>query len=340
MLQRIALAICATAITATVSSAWAQDDGEVPYYIKTGDPTNPFTKDGQPFAAKRVKVFQVDRNTLQLTAADHVLEMGGMGMSGSGMGMGMSAGGKGGMGMGGAGGGLGSTGPGGMAGGAEGGMGYGGMMGGMAAPSAVEKVYAFVFDDEQVKGRTKIEVLTGVQSNHGMGMGAGQYMGSMGGEGSGEMGSGMGMEGMMGDGMGSRPSYVLGHLTPLEGIAEFNAKRKQSNKAPSPWTKETAALVANFIRLHVWKQDAIRDLKSSDRSAEQMVATEKLLRELLSEDYDSQLARQQLELTRLQQRLKNVENEIGRRRQAKERVVEVQLGKLVLESQGILDEGL
>ena len=338
MLQQIALAICATAITATVSSAWAQDEGDVPVYIKTGDPANPFTKAGQPFGAKRLKVFHVDRNTLQLTAADHVLEMGGMGMGG--MGMGMSAGGgmgDGGRGMGMSGGGMG--GPGGMAGGAEGGMGYGGggMMGGMAAPSPVERVYAFVFDDEEVKGRTKIEVLTGVQSNHGMGMGGDMGMGSMGGEGSGEMG--MGMEGM-GEGMGSRPSYVLGHLTPLEGIAEFNAKRKQSNKAQSPWTKETAALVANFIRLHVWKQDAIRDLKSNDRSTEQMVATENLLRELLSEDYDGQLARQQLELIRLQQRLKNVENEIGRRRQAKERVVEVQLGKLVLESQGILGEGL
>ena len=324
MLQRIALAICATAITATVSSAWAQDDGDLPVYIKTGDPANPFTKDGQPIAAKRLKVFQVDRHTLQLTAADHVLGMGGMGMGDGGMGMGMSRGGMGG--------------PGAMAGGAEGGMGYGGgMMGGMAAPSAVEKVYAFVFDDEEVKGRTKIEVLTGVQSNRGMGMGGDMGMGSMGGEGSGEMG--MGMEGM-GDGMGSRPNYVLGHLIPLEGIAEFNAKRKQSSKAQSPWAKETAALVANFVRLHIWKQDAIRDLKSSDRSTEQMVATEKLLRELLSEDYDGQLARQQLELMRLQQRLKNVENEIGRRRQAKERVVEVQLGKLVLESQGILGEGL
>ena len=318
MLQRIALAICATAITATVSSAWAQDDGDLPVYIKTGDPANPFTKDGQPLAAKRLKVFQVDRHTLQLTAADHVLGMGGMGMGDGGMGMGMSGGGMGG--------------PGGMAGGAEGGMGYGGgMMGGMAAPSGVDRVYAFVFDDEQVNGRSKIEVLTGVQSNHGMGMGGGMGMG-MG------MGS-MGMEGM-GEGMGSRPSYVLGHLTPLEGIAEFNVKSKQSNKAQSPWTNETATLVANFVRLHVWKQDAIRDLKSSNRSTEQMVATEKLLRELLSEDYDGQLARQQLELMRLQQRLKNVENEIGRRRQAKERVVEVQLGKLVLESQGILGEGL
>ncbi len=331
-LLRISLAASALAWVSYQSSTWSQEKPEeapTAIYEMTTDPAQPFTKDGEPYPAKRLKKFSIDRNTLQITNVEDHRPMRGMGMGMDG-GMGMGEGGYDGMG--------------GMGMGSMGGMGMGSMGGGgMGGPGAgappTETVYAFVFDGEVVDGRSKIEVLTPIKDKAPGGM----YM-EMGAEGYGDMGSmmGSGMEGAMGGGMGGMSSsFRIGRLVSLESVSEaLKIATKTNSKAVPFWNKETAKLVGDSVRLHIWKHDAIRDLKSSDSSAEQNAATEELLRELLSEEYDGQLSRQQLELKRLQERLKNVESEIVRRRQAKDRVVEVQLGKIVLESQGILGEGL
>jgi len=224
-----------------------------------------------------------------------------------GMGMGME-GGMGGMGMGGEG----ETGMGGMG---SGGMGMGGGMG-ESKPTANRNIYAFVFDGQVINGRARIEVLARAPS-FGMGMGVGAG----------------------GEGLEESIPNVVGRFISLKKILVAQRTSKKSADAPAgALTPEVVQFIRDSVSLIVWKRDAIGILRSDEGQKEQSVATEKLLKELLSEEYDLQLARQQMELTRLQERLKSIEIEIARRRQAKDRVVEVQLGKLVLEAQGILEE--
>ena len=293
-----------------------------------------FTKDGEALTADRWLSFTVDLNTLQIGTENKAARMGDM----QGDAMLGSEGGSGGYGM--------------------GGMGMGGYSGGemvdpdarraAAASKRSTTVHAFVFDSEVTEsGRTRIEVLTRRPKPKnarmgGMGMGGegGMDMGGMGEGGMGMGGMGMGMGGM--SEMGMSNNYGHGEFTTLENyLASVRPSKKSADAASlDVWNKKAAELIRSSVQLVIWKGDAIRSLKSEESSREQADATETLLRELLGEEYDSQLTRQQFELTSLQDRLKQLETEIKRRRQAKDRVVDVQLGKLVLEAQGIIGEGI
>jgi hypothetical protein len=210
-----------------------------------------------------------------------------------GMGMGMGMGGYGGMGSGG------------MMGGSSGGMGMGmaaGMPGdgaGMGGMGDYRVVVAFILDEEQVAGRTRIEVLAP---------------------------------------QGARGNYA--RLEALSGAppAKVGRSSKADKKAPPLWSPAAAKLIKDTISLKIWKEDAIKTLKAEEGKGEQAAASEKLLKAVLSEEYDAQLARQQFELARLEERLKRIQDEFTRRKQAKDRVIEVQLGKIILEAQGILGE--
>ena len=201
--------------------------------------------------------------------------------------------------MSGMGGGMGGMGSGGLGMSGMGGMGMG--MGGSGMGSRMDNmqdvrvVVAFVLDDEQIAGRTRIEVL----APHG-----------------------------------PRGNYIR-----LEALSAARpAKVKTEKKAPPLWSPATAKLIKDTISLKIWKEDAIKTLKAEEGTGERAAASEKLLKAVLSEEYDTQLARQQFELARLQERLKRIQDEFTRRQQAKDRVIDVQIGKIILEAQGILGD--
>ena len=63
---------------------------------------------------------------------------------------------------------------------------------------------------------------------------------------------------------------------------------------------------------------------------------EDYLKQLLTEEYETQLARQSIEVETIERRIAELKDEIARRRAAKDRVIDVQLGRIVLEAQGLL----
>jgi len=276
-----------------------------------------FALDGVLLTASRVRTFTVSVSTLQIQPSSPSGRGGGMGgmMGGDMEGM-EGMGGYGGMGEGDSGGG------GGYGGGmSPGGMGSGGM-GGMSGSG-----------------------MAGMGGMSGMGMG----------------GSGMGM----GSGTGGMsdmrvvvafiideekiagrtrievlaPQGTKGNYVRLEALSGVrSSKAKADKKAPPLWSPAAAKLIKDTISLKIWKEDAINTLKSEEGKGEQAAASEKLLKAVLSEEYDTQLERQHFELVRLEERLKRIQDEFTRRKQAKDRVIDVQLGKIILEAQGILGD--
>jgi hypothetical protein len=201
------------------------------------------------------------------------------------------------------------------------------------------------------------------------GGGEGAMGGMEGGMGGGMAPGGMGMGGMMGGGMGGgmggmsdmrvvvafimddekvagrtrievlAPQGSQGNYVRLESLTGARtSKTKADKKAPPLWSPAAAKLIKDTICLKIWKEDAIKTLKNEEGKGEQAAASEKLLKEVLSEEYDTQLERQHFELVRLEERLKRIQDEFTRRKQAKDRVIDVQLGKIILEAQGILGD--
>ena len=176
-------------------------------------------------------------------------------------------------------------------------------MPGAAPISNSVNVAAFILDDEQTEGRTRIEVLISGTNNtwHRLDV----------------------------EGIDS----VLKHHAMLSGM-RGNKKGKDLNSLV--WTLDEGKLVTSMIRLKVWKDDAIKLLRSEAGKGEKSATAEKLLKLLLTEDYEAQLKRQEVELARLKERIQRIQEELARRHAAKDRVVDVQLGKIMLEAQGIL----
>ncbi|MCC7339150.1 MAG: hypothetical protein IT422_28995 [Pirellulaceae bacterium] len=71
-------------------------------------------------------------------------------------------------------------------------------------------------------------------------------------------------------------------------------------------------------------------------SADLARQTEQQLQQILAEAYDTQIERHELEVKLVEARVAQLRVELVRRREAKPRVVEVQLGRIVLEAQGLL----
>lgn len=208
----------------------------------------------------------------------------------------------------------------------------------------------------------------------GMGAGMGSGMGGMGGMNGGMggpgMGMGMGMDGQMGsiqlyalvenanrparaniqiavstpvvqepvepgaDGgmgmMGSEAPLRLTLIQDADWLVKALPKTKMAQHSPT----ELLA-VAQLVRLDIWIEDTQKALRSNGSDAES-TAIESELRKLLTEEYEQQLAKQTEDIARLRQRLEYLQSELERRAKAKNRVIDVQLGKMVLESQGLL----
>ena len=96
-------------------------------------------------------------------------------------------------------------------------------------------------------------------------------------------------------------------------------------------------LVSDIICQSIWKEDVVKALFANKGQGESATEHEKLLKQLLAEQYDTQLARQEMEAESIKQRLNQLVDELKRRKLAKDRVVEVQLGRLILDAQGLLN---
>ncbi len=239
-----------------------------------------------------------------------------------------------------------------------GGYGGGGMMGGedmvgmgggmMAGPRAqvddstpsqrtrTITILAFVLDERQEDGRAKIELLTLLPSNlHEQGnggYGGGEYVGGMMGD--------MAMGGGYGGGS-ERSAATPMHIGTYIRLSELADRNVSITPADARLAPEEYQIVSQLCQLKIWKADAVAALQSNanpaeDPQANTLAEKEQHLKQLLTEEFDVQLARQELEVRTIEQRTAALKQEIERRRQAKDRVIDVQLGRIVLEAQGLL----
>ena len=207
----------------------------------------------------------------------------------------------------------------------------------------------------------------------GMGMGGYGSMGSGGGDmgmaGGGGSGMGMGMSGgsgMSGGGEGYGSSMGMGITSVFYLFGKANAKQWQRPEvelifAEKTMTKGTGGgpkwtyyrfrdqlkdklpakeieMVEKLATQKVWSDSIFRSLGQLKSLDGIPPALEPQLRELLGEQYETQLLRQSLEADGIEVRLKNLRQEIERRRVAKDRVIDVQAGRLLLDAQGLLNE--
>ncbi len=292
-----------------------------------------FNLDGKTYHATRVLLFQYVPHSFRPTAISNT--SGDMGMPG---GSGMKI--PGGSGMGGP---------------------VGGYIDGPSTSSIPLTIRAYVFDKAKDNDRTRIELVVpftaysslgypgGDYSEGGYGVSGGGYPGggygvsgggSSGGFSQGSSAGGIGGEGSYPGGMGSAYGGMgdgMGMSSEPIEMKSFgslgNAKSKSVLKLPDTEIK----LVSDIIRQTIWRADVVRELRNSKGQGETAPANEKLLKQLLAEQYDTQLARQEMEAESIKKRLDALQEELVRRRSAKDRVIEVQWGRLILDAQGLLN---
>jgi hypothetical protein len=124
-------------------------------------------------------------------------------------------------------------------------------------------------------------------------------------------------------------------VNPLEKLQLPQGKAKPK----LAFTPASAKLVENAIRLQIWKKDSIAEFKATGGQGDQATEAEQLLKAILTEEYEGQIKRQEFQLARLKSQLAKIQEEITRRQGAKDRVIDVQLGKILLEAQGIIGAG-
>lgn len=151
-------------------------------------------------------------------------------------------------------------------------------------------------------------------------------------------GSSMGMEG--GAGYGGAGDVGIPFDTPLS-TEVYNREQarlaKQNGRSFKPLLDGELENAGALIKLQLWRETAMIDLKVTLANGNPNDEDEKFLKEILREEYDALLNRQRLELTRVERRVKEIQADIARRAAARDRVIDVQLGKIVLESQGLLN---
>lgn len=124
----------------------------------------------------------------------------------------------------------------------------------------------------------------------------------------------------------------------LEDAKDLPAGLGQNEAATGKLSSEECTNIAQLIRLDIWIEDARQLLRRTAGDADEFKAPEDHLKSLLTEEYDAQLLKQRGYVARLSDKLKRLQEELERRAQAKTRVVDVQLGKLVLEAQGLMSD--
>ncbi len=141
------------------------------------------------------------------------------------------------------------------------------------------------------------------------------------------MGGGMGMGGMAG------PVKVV--LVPLE---ECRIPVSGRSASESPFTVAQLKNLADLVRVDCWIEEELATLRSVRQDADKFKTSEGRLKDLLSKEYELQLGKQREDIERLNEKLKALQGELTRRASAQDRVVDVQLGQLILEAQGLIGE--
>ncbi len=193
----------------------------------------------------------------------------------------------------------------------------------------------------------------GGYADMGMGMGSGGMGGAMGG-GMSMSGMGGGMDGGMGGGMGmGMPGGMSGmagmsnsELTNLRGkitIVPLEESQSAMSSTPAsesikPFSKAQLKNLADLVQLDCWIDAQLTTLRTVRKDAEKFKETEAVLKGLLSQEYELQLSKQRDDIERLSEKLKMLQSELERRMSAQERVIDVQLGQLILEAQGLIGE--
>ncbi len=295
-------------------------------------PSMSYTVDDQPYRATRVRsfhyVFQSFRPKELVYFDNSAIDggYGGMGSGYGGSGMGMSPGASG---M-----------PGGYPGGSSS-SGYPGS-GGYSSSGALMSnrlsinIHAYLFDGEKSNDRTRIELM--IEQPYGMGVEGMASEGGMSGGPGGTPGMSGGSDGGMGMSMPSGPSQ----MQPFASLGIIKAKapanlRQGAGGATPVLSPPEIKLVTDIICQTIWKADVVKALFASKGQGELAKENEVFLKQLLAEQYDTQLARQELEAESIKRRLEQLLDELKRRKLAKDRVVEVQLSRLILDAQGLLN---
>ncbi len=101
--------------------------------------------------------------------------------------------------------------------------------------------------------------------------------------------------------------------------------------------KDELDIVVDMIQESVWKEELVDAIRTPGLPDAAVTARETQLRKILTSQYDTQLRRQEHEVRQIESRVAALRNELQRRKAAKDRVVDVKLGRIVLEAQGLLD---
>ena len=139
------------------------------------------------------------------------------------------------------------------------------------------------------------------------------------------------MPGGMSGGEGGMSEGLPPRMRPLASLGS------PKTKASARLSQSEIKLVTDIICQTIWKADVVKALFASKGQGESATEHEKLLKQLLAKQYDTQLARQEMEAESIKRRLELLVDELKRRRLAKDRVVDVQLGRLILDAQGLLN---
>ena len=231
--------------------------------------------------------------------------------------------------------------------GAPGGMGGPGMGGPDSSGKPENKqgrvlpvpIYAFVLDDITAADGTpsqRPEVKLGLLEMGGyggVGGGMGGMMGGMGGYGGGGYGGG-GYVGYMYEGMAgyaavsgfAQPFLSLGSEAGKQFLQRHNLSSKQ------------AELLQELITQAVLREEAVSVIEVEKGQGKRSEQAEQLLKEVLRENYASRLAQQELQIDKLKEQIANLQANIDRRRQAIDRVADLELARIVLTAQGLIDE--
>ncbi|MCA9227320.1 MAG: hypothetical protein KDA47_16970, partial [Planctomycetales bacterium] len=137
-----------------------------------------------------------------------------------------------------------------------------------------------------------------------------------------------GMSGEMMGGMGMEMA-VEEPLVRLELLAGRNLGTKRQ---PQIFSASEIKLVADTIRQQLSRDLLVQDLTRHASDAEYLKRTEPVLKQLLADQYETQIARQQFEIDAIAAKVKLLQSELARRQAAKDRVVEIQTGRIVLEA--------
>ena len=173
----------------------------------------------------------------------------------------------------------------------------------------------------------------------------GARFGAMNGGGAFDAGYGGAIEGMVGD-----PPYGAGYAAPGMGfgiggganaaiwkLVDMESIETAPELFPFRLAPEELRVLIDSIQVDFGLRLAIEKINTPDFPEAELPALQTEIKALLTTEYETGLVRQAMEVERIERRVGELKRELERRAAAKERVVDVKLGRIVLEAQGLLE---